>query len=96
MLNGYELPTDLRSAFLAYALHDEFSKVFGDDHESYRIDFRWRYIKRSWLNATMPIFLDIGPRFMIYITEYNYGNDFEGKVIMKKRFLNKYKKRLPE
>ena len=95
LLNGYELPSELKSAYISYALHESiFSKVDDDENTYYPVSFCWRHIKRSWLNAQSPVFIDIGHTFLIYITRI--GNKYcDGRLITKQRFLKKYRKRLP-
>jgi competence CoiA-like predicted nuclease len=94
-LNNFSLPSDLRSAYIAYALHEQFMAKIKDEEKSYPIHFEWLRKRRSWMQSTMPIFIDISYNFMILITEHRFGRHFQGKVITKQRFFAKYRKRMP-
>jgi hypothetical protein len=65
------------------------------DKESFGINLEWKHARRTWLDAKMPIFFDLGATFMIWIKQWNYGTSFTGRVITKYNFLKKYRKRLP-
>jgi hypothetical protein len=94
-LKNDELPSELKSLYIAFALENQFLlKV--DDTRSYPVSFVWKHLKRSWLGAQMPIFIDVGPNFMILIIKNVYSNVFDGKIISKSRFLKKYRRRFPQ
>jgi competence protein CoiA len=95
LLSNQELPLDLRSSFIAYGLKYKFLERIEDDSISTSIHFDWRFMRKTWLFAKQPIFLDICSSHLLWITNRDYHNHFSGKIISKKRFLHKYRKRLP-
>lgn len=96
MLTSEQLPTDLMSAYIAYGLGYKFMERIEDESKSRVVNFQWRHMRRSWLVARQPIFFDISPSYLLWVTEHDYKNYFSGKVISKRRFLDKYRKRLPD
>ena len=95
VLRNHELPAELRSAYIANVLHEEMAINIPEANDNFPIKFKWKYVKRSWLNSSKPIFIDIGPSYMIYAKEINPSGNCMGSVITKRKFLNRYRIRKP-
>jgi len=87
--SDYAIPLEVHNSFSAYLL-DKKIRERCISEKSYKTTFRWKSLRKTWMGATMPIFLDLNNGFLFYIkTLYANGNG-SGLVISKKRFLEKY------
>ena len=94
-LQQHDLPEDIATAYIGHALDNKLNGWLKREGESYPIELTWKRLRKSWLAAEKPLFLDIGPSCMIWLTKRETGNKFQAKLISKPRFLTKYRKSLP-
>jgi competence CoiA-like predicted nuclease len=85
------LEKEVSNAFHSYLLDRQMIHTL-EDFKTYDTKFKWKNFRKTWLTAEMPIFIDLNNRFLLWIvTIYENGNGF-GKIVSKRKFLQKYKK----
>ena len=88
----FEQPVDkdLLSAFSSYLLDTKMVYIL-DENRNYSTNFKWLHLRKTWVETTKPIFIDLNNDFLFYIkTLHKNGNGF-GKVVSKNTFLKKYR-----
>lgn len=91
----HDLREDIANAYVGHALDNKLQGWIKRLGESGSIGVTWKRLRKSWLAAEKPIFLDMGPSCMIWLSGHEAGNKFEARLVSKDRFFTKYRKRFP-
>lgn len=84
-----KIEKEVLNAFSGYFLDTKLSNKL-DDITNYPTNFKWLHLRKSWLSANMPLFLDLNNGYLFWIKRlYDNGNGF-GQVFSKRKFLKKY------
>ncbi len=80
------LPEDLNKEFIRSIIEIE---IMNQNFKN-NLKFKWKYLRKIWNSAEMPLFVDFNNGYLLYIKTLNDSGIGYGKFVTKDMILKKY------
>lgn len=87
------LDKEVLNSLISYLIDEAILDNIDDEEDKvFETNFKWKNFRKTWYYSESPKIIDLNNGFLLYILSlYENGNGF-GKIVSKKRFLDKYNK----